>query len=487
MADSKTSRAKAWFARAVDLLSSGAPYTPAQLGRAYFRMLVNDQWVHRQVDSLRIDTDGYSRRHVSLDITVPHDALPWPNSDSRQVSAPIGVLEKRVLQNFDVSLDGSPVPVLTRQQNGAVSRAFLGYLLRNIHLPSDHESELEKEIGKVVDYDGRDRDDGTPPSSIESALRRAFSAVENLTPDAATSARLLTTYVDLLTNNFLFSVVLPADLRGKRIVVKYSFDQRLDVKGTLVAPSLLTFSYVAPQAWSSASYHVEFDLPPSLAIVAVTSVKHDLRESPIHQGNYNGEAVADGFGADPPGRSAGSDPESAHEEQTSSITNAPELGSPRSHVALRPPGDIQLQELRAGTIPIAQGIRTFTNWTTVVVVLLVLLSIPIRMWNIGVALPFTAPSPVAPVILIGPALFLSWLSRSREHDIVSRLLLPLRCVLICCAAILLLLAVLAAVPMQVWLWHVMWIVIYLLTSIVALVAWRVRRTYSAYSPTPDVD
>ncbi len=50
---------------------------------------------------------------------------------------------------------------------------------------------------------------------------------------------------------------------------------------------------------------------------------------------------------------------------------------------------------------------------------------------------------------------------------VSNLLLPLRAVLMVCSMSLVLLAVLAAVPVEVLVWHITWWAIYFLTAVSA--------------------
>lgn len=420
--------------------------TARDVGAIYFRLLVDDGWVHRQVDSLRLDPEGYTRRHVSLDVTVP-DRIECKDE---QAFLPLGFLQKRVIQRFDVTHEGKSLPVLTSRENGEISSAFTDHLVRGAELPPEHEHEVGKALRKVVEYNSADGGEN-PLKAARAALKAAFSAVPKMSDNAQIHAGLLASYVELFADNFMLVVVIPTKLISQRIVIKYSLDQPFTVDDRWSSISSLTFKYTPASCWSNTSYHVEIDLPPSLVITEV------LRK-PIS-----------------PRTSVGT-----HVEAPPHIASAPSFGGSRSHIVLTTQPVVEENiELSITTAPGPQGIRRFTGWTAAIVLLLVLASIPARLCNMVVADSFTIPSPVAPVVLVGPALLLSWIGRSREHDVVSNLLLPLRAVLMVCSLVLVLLAVLAAVPVEVLVWHIIWWAIYFLTAVSAVLTAILYLSYRA--------
>jgi hypothetical protein len=69
---------------------------------------------------------------------------------------------------------------------------------------------------------------------------------------------------------------------------------------------------------------------------------------------------------------------------------------------------------------------------------------------------FKVPSQAVSLLLLGPALFLSWMARAPEHRTLAALLLPLRVMLIICTAVLILAGVGVAVPLVLWAWNLVW-------------------------------
>lgn len=419
--------------------------TARDTGAVYFKLLVDDRWVHRQVDSLRLDSEGYTRRHVSLDVTVPDRIV----RNGEQAFLPLGVLRKRVIQRFDVTYEGDSLPVLTSGENGEITTAFIDHLVRGVGFPSEHARKVRAALQKVVKYDGADRGGENPLKTAQEALRAALRDVPKMSVDAQTHARLLVSYAELFAENFLLVVVIPAELISQRVVFKYSLDQPFKVDNPWSSVSSLAFSYTPASCWSNTSYHVEIDLPSSLAIVEVAQEPSSPEFS-----------------------------ESTRMAARQGIANSPSLGGSRSHVVLTTQHVVEENiELSVTTVPGPHGIRRFTGWAAAIVLALVLASIPARLCNVVVADTFTIPSSVAPVVLVGPALLLSWIGRSREHDLVSNLLLPLRGVLMACSLVLVLLAALAAVPVEPWVWHTTWWAIYLLTTAFTVLTARLYWSY----------
>lgn len=97
--------------------------TSARLGTALMPLWADPQrWMHRIVESVSFVDAATIRRSRSFDLTVPRDA---PALAGRTV-LPLALLGRRVLSELDVSDDtGRRLPLLTADQNGAVSAALL--------------------------------------------------------------------------------------------------------------------------------------------------------------------------------------------------------------------------------------------------------------------------------------------------------------------------------------------------------------------------
>ncbi|BCT76198.1 hypothetical protein SCMU_20400 [Sinomonas cyclohexanicum] len=72
---------------------------------------------------------------------------------------------------------------------------------------------------------------------------------------------------------------------------------------------------------------------------------------------------------------------------------------------------------------------------------------------------FTVPSQAVSLLLVGPALFLSWMARAPEHRALAVMLLPLRLMLIACAGLLLTAGIGVGVPLELWWWDLLWLVV----------------------------
>lgn len=86
------------------------------------------EWVHRRVEKVELSTPTHFKRAVSLDFTLPVGAatsVEWFDGESVNLVV-LDVLAKRPVQGFSsFDVNGQPLPILTRRQNGAVSTAGL--------------------------------------------------------------------------------------------------------------------------------------------------------------------------------------------------------------------------------------------------------------------------------------------------------------------------------------------------------------------------
>lgn len=94
--------------------------------------LISDwhRWVHRRVETFALADPVAVQRHVSVDFTLHHDVPPvlGQRDSARVYCAPLGLLRKRKLRNFDLRDESNRVlPLMTAAKNGAVAAGVLAH------------------------------------------------------------------------------------------------------------------------------------------------------------------------------------------------------------------------------------------------------------------------------------------------------------------------------------------------------------------------
>lgn len=416
-------------------------------GEIFFELLMNSDWVHRQVDAISVEEGGGARRKVSFDLTVPEQLPVWPfdklrtddaELPKRQLALPLGFLEKKVTRGLDATLDGRSLPVLTATQNGQISIAILNHIASMVeHVTDADRSKIQRLISMATSYDGQDRADVDPSEKIGTVLNEISSRYSDLDDKSAAALLALMSYLKTFTSNYLLVVLVPSETKGQRIVVKYSRDQE-DVSYRTPWLKKLDFSYDVPMTWRSASHHFELILPNSLEITGLTL---DARIP----GSKNPTVEVLGY---PVGKRAS-----------------------RAHIVLPKNNDLEIvrnQQLRVYAVPTVQGIRSFTMLAMLVAALLLAFTFLERRVDWVIDPKFSIPSTAVSLLLVAPALLISWIARRREHPIVAVVLKPLRLILFFLALITGVLAGLAAVPVSNEFWTIAWWVVYGLATLAGI-------------------
>ena len=382
------------------------------------------EWVHRRVDSLRLDADGTTRRFVSLDLTVPQ-AMKCQGSAGR-VMVPMGVLEKGTKQKFDATYEGKSIPVLGRKDNSLVVAQILRASQPLVF--SERTNNDEDPTALFISITSCD------PSDSESVWERYIDWSESvvgdldLTPSQQSELEAFDVLVDQMTKNFVLLAEVDEYVLGRRVVMKYAFDQD-EPTNSYPGTSSAVIAQDVPDLGFAASHHVELEVPSGLFVQ-----KLELIEL----------------------RGEGDDQQDLIARKRSSGRVA--------HVNINPSSPDAMGVLRAEIGVVKQGVFSFTIVTVWALLVAVLGATAVRMFNENVIRGEPEiPSPAASILLIGPALLVSWMSRSPEHPMVSGMLKPLRRMLILSAFSLLVMAGLAAVKVQPWLWQSAWVVILVLT------------------------
>jgi hypothetical protein len=270
---------------------------------------------------------------------------------------------------------------------------------------------------------------GFNPAEASTEARRAIEdeVDGNLMPwsgiadpeSRAVVARMVKGFLD----QFLLVVEVEADLVGKRTVVKFSYDRSLPIPDLGNRVGIIEFDL--PDAGLAQSQHIEFAAPAGL-VVRRLSVQ---------------ETAGDEYVGDP-------------------REDVPAKPRGTAHVAFAPSENYSGAEVSVELVPAASGVFTFTVVGVLVVLLFAGAAAAEKFFGAPILSPrFTVPSQAVSLLLVGPALFLSWMARAPEHRALGVMLLPLRLLLISCAGVLLTAGIGVGVPLEPWWWDLLWLVV----------------------------
>lgn len=406
----------------------------AEAGLKLLWLMVNSRtWVHRRVDSLRLDADGGTRRYVSVDMTPPDFAAL--GASEKCIHVPLAILAKGPKKRLSVSTGSTAVPVLARQMNtDLVVGMLVAGLEHFVRVTTDELAVGRHLLPKVVGADST-----SARTQLASYLEWTNEVRERRTRDDEIHEKFaaLNSLVRQFADNYLLVGVLDKELLSTRTIVKYALHQPLpELKAA--GMKQVRFKYEVPDYGFAASQHVEVELPPGLTIKAL-----ELAE----------------FGAGSVTTQVAKDPTAANDATPSKPVGR--LG----HVVLNPLDRSYSGIVRVDVLPASPGLFTFVRAAVVAVVAVICISLAFRMWSENMLLGGPPiPSPSASILLIGPALLFSWISRKHEHELVVEIASPLRRVLYLCAGVLVIMAGLAAIPVRPLAWDVAWIAAYLVTA-----------------------
>lgn len=386
-------------------------------------MAGSQSWVHRRVQSLRLDATGTTRWHVSLDVTPPPAQKVCVGAS--QIILPLAFMRKGTMRRLDVQHGGKPVSVLGRDQNSSYALAMLEAALPSAVRQDDGLArEARRVLSGVIQCTQGDKAQALRLFTVWSAQ----IAHRNMTQDEAATFQDMKRFTHVLAEHFLFMIVLDDECMGERLVLKYAWDGELPpISGK--GKKRVYFFHELPDLGFAKSQHVEVQVPAGLIAGSLQ--------------------VAEFF----------------PDEQTSiPCVDSPRSSRPVVHAAIVPSHRFAAGGFKVEVEPAPAGIFTFTKVAVISLAVLVLGAQFLRVFDGFFLLEAPRiPSPSASIILIGPALLLSWMSRTEEHSLVAILLSPLRRCLLCCACALLTMAALTAIPFTPVAWQIGWAVVIALT------------------------
>ncbi|MEX5301400.1 hypothetical protein [Kocuria sabuli] len=428
-------------------------------------------WIHRRVESVLMSPDGVTRRKVSLDVDLAaHD--PWPADAAGRLLVPVTIQAKQPLRNFDAVCEGEPAPVLSTEDNGALAEALLRGLIPEQLPPAEAAVLAEQHVPAVVHV---------PELLVEDALDGFWAHCEHLRADVqelidrgrlpAEDAEnwdgdfaLFTTVADQLARGFLLTFALPAELAGRRLVLKYAMDEQYAAGSRPRARDRLRHCWMP---WvgrvglhdlaSCRSFHLELTVPAEVRLHEFTVLSSD---------------------DDRPAAPAGSH-RAVHRVLAEDRTVRRWPGAVRGHLALRPTSRFDDAFCEMVILPARQGITAFASVavslvTAVLLLVGVVALVPQQVLGPG----WQVPSAAASIVMSVVAVLLSWINRQPEHDLSVRVMRPLRYALNLEAFVMLMLAGAASVPFTAAAAGAYWallLLVHVLSLVLVVRTWWVRR------------
>ncbi|WPU08944.1 hypothetical protein [Pseudarthrobacter oxydans] len=374
------------------------------------------------MDALTLGSEGTTRRAISFDVEVPVEYRI--DGSEERVLVPLALIEKGTLRKVSTEDPaGHPLPVFGAWKNTRLAVEMLEALVPDFSQDST-SSRIQQDVLQDIVFapapeTGEDNEEKRRAASENFIkwLQALQQAPENSgrTAYLETFGRLALSFLD----HFLLVVEVKEDFVGTRCVLKFAYDSDLPIldEGNYVAATRM----IIPDIGFARSQHIEVTVPTGLCARELRVV----------------DLVDDGA--------------------LDTKVDTPEGERSTAHVALAAAERTSVGEVLIEMIPAGPGIHSFTRLGLAVVSGLVAVGLAEKWdWVAVVTQEFKVPSQSASVLLIGPALFLSWMARSPEHDAVALLLKPLRLVLMYCTIVLLVLATAAAVPLTPEAWEIAW-------------------------------
>lgn len=379
-----------------------------ELGREIgFLLLTMSEWVHRRVDSRHFVGDSRARRHVSMDLQThlrPAFGYPvvedvWPDA----LVLPLTLLKKEPLTEFDLRDEkGESVPVLTADENVWVAWSILVAAAEAV-IEDDLSDEEINALRAVASASAN-----TAPVELErlSTHERLKSAIDE--------SPVFRRFAADLADKFLLLAVVPEDGRSRRIL-KYShgvdFSSRsLRSAGRISSLWRLGISQVRIGAQiprlDTRSYHLEFEAPPGLQLTGSPEFKEmGPTDSAVTWTVESRQTSA-----------------LAHVHISAGESVSSPIGAPKS--VFVPSGQVRLF-----FFPVARGLVRAAAGLSWLVILLMGLGWQYPTELVAAKAEADASGPAALLLAIVGVIAL-FIAKPGEHVFVTRLLYPLRLLLV---------------------------------------------------------
>lgn len=389
------------------------------------QVIGSKSWVHRKVQRYDHTKPGSVSVQTVLDVTPKRGSIK--SASSKHVVLPVALLTKGALLSFEISLLNShPLAVLRSEETSVYTRLLMENIIErgnlSIRPPSDKANAWS-----FIDCKPQDADEAfevfrkhlsipTVPRQKEGLLAQDVELVLQM-------ARSLSTYRLLL-------IEFPTSLLGQRSLVSYVYDLELTANTRVNLEISDKYRLDVEDPGYAASLHLEVVMPAEMVVDSI------FLEFRLPRGTYR-KAIPS-------------------EDSARRIAHVYTREIPRFSEAM----------LQFAIRPVSTGLKNFTRISASIVVLL---SVFVAFVRYGPSYEFLVPgwaeSNSVAVILVGPAILLSWLARTPEHAVVSRSMTRLRIVNSLLAASLLSAAAAISIEWQPAMWNALWILSYVLCGL----------------------
>ncbi|MGY2873454.1 hypothetical protein ACVW00_000644 [Marmoricola sp. URHA0025 HA25] len=347
-------------------------------GRKVLELLINQRdWTHRRVETVSFLDTGETRRRVSWDFTVPSRLAVRVGID--RVAVPLATLAKEPLRRVDVSdAAGAAVSVWGTEDNGRLAVQALGSVVSGLLGRELKSGEADLIAGVVF---------ARSAAGAHGHLVQLRSLLASVADRDATAAALA--LAEDLAANFLFVVELPKEVIERRSLVKLTYERPLDGSSNLLSTKHETVIKGGSWTTSTRSWHLEVQAPPGLAVSQLMFAAWDADEKVIDQGTSDSQGHT-------------------------------------GHITGKATGHETDVEATLELLPAREGLINQVVAGAFVAFLLLVAGVIFSEEVFKATRDPNQAGSVAAVTLAIPAFLIALLARSREHPLVSRLLLAPR-------------------------------------------------------------
>lgn len=380
-------------------------------------------WVHRKVQRYGFAVPGIVRVENILDLTLDR-RLAIPGTRKRVV-VPISLVAKIPLLAFEASSpEGGPMAMLRAEECTEYARKMMLSVLEHAKVRLIFTSSDEKPLA-FIDCDEQHAD----------ANLKFFRRRINTSAATKQGVEMVLQMARLLAYNRLLLAEFPVTSLEQRCTVAFSYSLELKARRGIGLHDFDEYQFAIDDPGFASSLHQEVMNPAELKTSSIF-IEYSEEGGKLRQTFKGGGAV-----------------------------------NRIAHVYARKIPRISQASLEFRLRPNSTGLLNFTWMSLVVIGILTLFMVVVRFGDTGVFLkPDWLATNSAAVVLVGPALLLSWLARTPEHAVVTRALTRLRIVNVMLAGSLLTVAAAVSIAWEYPVWNSMWILSYVFYGIALLLS-----------------
>lgn len=381
------------------------------------------EWVHRKVQRYGFAVPGIVRVENILDLTLDR-RLAIPGTHKRLV-VPISLVAKIPLLAFEASSpSGGSMAILRAAECTDYAQKMMLSVLEHAKVSLIFASPDEKPLAFI------DCDEAFADAKLKFFRRRI-----NTSGATKQGVEIVMQMARLLAYNRLLLAEFPVTSLEQRCTVAFSYSLELKARRGIGLHDFDKYQFVIDDPGFASSLHQEVMNPAELKTSSIF-IEYSKEDGRLRQ------AFTDGGSA-----------------------------NRIAHVYARDVPRISQASLEFRLRPNSTGLLNFTWMSLAVIGLLTLFMIIVRFGETGAFLRLDwLQTNSAAVVLVGPALLLSWLARAPEHAVVTRALTRLRIVNVLLAGSLLAVAAAVSIAWERPIWNLTWILSYVFYGVALLLS-----------------